>query len=55
MEPIQPSLNSTRPVFDFETVTINTRIDNQEDLAELIDRLEQLKSMLPKIKDANTN
>lgn len=42
------ALNSTKPVFDFETVAINTKIDNQEDLAELIERLEQLKAMLPK-------
>lgn len=41
------ALNSTKPVFDFETVAINTKIDNQEDLAELIERLEQLKAMLP--------
>lgn len=42
-----PTINSTKPVFDFETVAINTKIDNQEDLAELIGRLEQVKSMLP--------
>jgi hypothetical protein len=41
------TLNSTKPVFDFETVAINTKIDNQEDLAELIARLEQIKAMLP--------
>ena len=35
-------------VFDFETVAINTRIDNQEDLEELVLRLQQIKSMLPK-------
>jgi hypothetical protein len=45
---IPSSVNSTKPVFDFETVQINTRIDNQEDLAELVSRLEQIKSMLPK-------
>lgn len=42
-----PSVNSTKPVFDFESVLISTRIDNQEDLAELLNRLEQIKSMLP--------
>lgn len=41
------ALNSTKPVFDFETVAISTKIDNQEDLAELIERLEQIKAMLP--------
>lgn len=40
-------LNSTKPVFDFETVAINTKIDNKDDLAELIERLEKLKGMLP--------
>lgn len=45
---IPTSLNSTKPIFDFESVAINTRIDNQEDLAELLLRLEQIKSMLPK-------
>lgn len=39
--------NSTKPVFDFETVAISTKIDNQEDLQELIERLEQIKGMLP--------
>jgi hypothetical protein len=39
--------NITKPVFDFETVQVNTVIDNRDDLAELIARLEQLKSMLP--------
>jgi hypothetical protein len=41
------SLNSTKPIFDFETVAIHTKIDNQEDLAELIERLEKIKGMLP--------
>jgi len=40
-------LNSTKPIFDFETVAINTKIDNQEDLGELIARLQQIKAMLP--------
>jgi hypothetical protein len=39
--------NITKPIFDFETVQVNTVIDNRDDLAELISRLEQLKSMLP--------
>lgn len=43
-----PSTNSTKPVFDFETVTVHTKIDNQEDLEELVARLQQLKTMLPK-------
>ena len=42
-----PSVNSTKPIFDFESVSISTKIDNQEDLAELLNRLEQIKSMLP--------
>lgn len=50
-QPARPSvsqdINSTKPLFDFETVAINTRIDNQEDLAELIQRLQQIKTMLP--------
>ncbi|MEX0954814.1 MAG: hypothetical protein WDZ83_06335 [Rhizobiaceae bacterium] len=41
------SRNVTKPVFDFDTVQVNTVIDNRDDLAELISRLEQLKSMLP--------
>ncbi|MBK5264273.1 MAG: hypothetical protein JJE34_03405 [Alphaproteobacteria bacterium] len=41
------ALNSTKPVFDFETVRIETIIDNPDDLAELIERLEQIKGMLP--------
>ena len=45
--PLATSLNVTKPVFDFETVQVQTRIDNQEDLAELISRLEQIKAMLP--------
>lgn len=44
---LAPSVNSTKPIFDFESVLISTRIDNQEDLAELLNRLEQIKSMLP--------
>lgn len=43
-----PSINSTKPVFDFETVSINTQIDNQDDLEELVARLQQIKAMLPK-------
>lgn len=39
--------NVTKPVFDFETVQVNTVIDNRDDLAELISRLEQLTAMLP--------
>lgn len=46
-QPIPGAANSTKPLFDFESVSINTRIDNQEDLAELLKRLEQIKSMLP--------
>lgn len=38
--------NVTKPVFDFETVRVNTVIDNREDLAELIARLQQLMPML---------
>lgn len=41
------ALNSTKPIFDFDTVRIETVIDNPDDLAELIQRLEQIKSMLP--------
>ncbi|QQN73524.1 hypothetical protein [Croceicoccus sp. YJ47] len=40
-------LNSTKPLFDFESVRIETVIDNPDDLAELIDRLERIKGMLP--------
>ena len=45
--PPPAGLNITKPIFDFETVKIQTEIDNQEDLGELISRLEQIKSMLP--------
>lgn len=41
------ALNVTKPIFDFETVKVQTVIDNQDDLAELISRLEQIKVMLP--------
>ncbi|WP_422374032.1 hypothetical protein [Roseibium sp.] len=40
-------MNVTKPLFDFETVSINTIIDNQQDLEQLITRLQQIKSMLP--------
>lgn len=40
-------LNSTRPLFDFETVRIETVIDNPDDLEKLIERLQQIKGMLP--------
>ncbi len=40
-------LNSTKPVFDFESVSISTKIDNRQDLEELMARLEQIKAMLP--------
>lgn len=43
----QLPLNSTKPLFDFETVRIETIIDNPDDLAKLIERLEQIKGMLP--------
>ncbi|RWA61250.1 hypothetical protein [Mesorhizobium sp.] len=39
--------NDTKPIFDFETVQVNTTIDNRDDLGELIARLEQLRPMLP--------
>lgn len=41
------ALNITKPVFDFESVKIQTEINNQEDLEELIGRLELIKAMLP--------
>jgi hypothetical protein len=41
------TVNATYPVFDFKTVRVNTVIDNRDDLAELMARLEQIKSMLP--------
>ena len=41
-------MNCTRPIFDFESVQIVTKIDNQEDLSELVTRLEAIKGMLPK-------
>lgn len=40
-------LNDTRPLFDFDSVTIQTRIDNRNDLEKLIYRLQQLEKMLP--------
>lgn len=40
-------LNDTRPIFDFDTVTIQTTINNRNDLGELINRLRQLEGMLP--------
>lgn len=46
------NVNSTKPVFDFEWVTISTKINNQDDLDELVERLLQIKPMLPK-KPAN--
>ncbi len=44
-------LNITKPMFDFETIQINTKIDNQDDLEELIARLESVKGMLPRKTD----
>jgi hypothetical protein len=41
------NFNITKPIFDFETVQVNTIIDNQEDLRELISRLEKILPMLP--------
>jgi len=41
-------INVTKPIFDFETVTINTKIDNQEDLQELMLRLEKVLHLLPR-------
>jgi len=49
---VGPSINSTKPVFDFEKVVISTQIDNQEDLEELMSRLGQIKSMLPRKKQS---
>jgi hypothetical protein len=49
------ALNSTKPIFDFETVRIETVIDNPDDLAELIQRLEQIKGMLPAKKKPAQN
>ena len=40
-------LNDTRPIFDFDTVVVRTTIDNRNDLAELISRLQKLEQMLP--------
>ena len=52
--PSATNLNVTKPVFDFETVKVQTKIDNQEDLAELISRLEKIKTMLPMKSEENT-
>ncbi len=46
-----PNLNVTKPVFDFETVRVNTVINNRDDLEELITRLQQLMPMLPPLDD----
>ncbi len=40
-------LNSTKPLFDFETVRIETIIDNPDDLENVIEGLQQIKGMLP--------
>ena len=42
-----PVLNSTKPKFDFESVEILTKIDNRDDLEQLLERLESIKNMLP--------
>ena len=44
-------LNVTNPVFDFESVVIQTKIDNQQDLDELLDRLSKIRGMLPNKSD----
>lgn len=41
-------LNVTKPLFDFETITIVTTIDNEEDAEELVKRINQVKGMLLK-------
>lgn len=45
--PNEIQMNCTKPIFDFESVQIVTKIDNQDDLAELVARLEAIKGMLP--------
>ena len=40
--------NITKPIFDFETVFVQTKIDNQEDLDELLERLGKIREMLPR-------
>lgn len=45
-------VNDLKPLFDFESVTINTKITSQWHLSELISRLEKLMPMLPEgVKD----
>lgn len=39
--------NDIKPLFDFDSVTIDTKITNQWHLGELIARLQQIKPMLP--------
>jgi hypothetical protein len=40
-------LNDLKPLFDFESVTISTKITSQWHLSQLIARLEKLMPMLP--------
>ena len=40
-------VNDLKPLFDFDSVTINTKITSQWHLTELIARLEKLKPLLP--------
>ena len=48
-EPPKPdfAINDLKPVFDFDSVTINTKITSQWHLTELISRLEKLMPLLP--------
>jgi hypothetical protein len=43
----EPKINDIKPVFDFDSVTINTKITSQWHLGALIMRLEKLMPMLP--------
>lgn len=47
--PQEIEMNCTKPVFDFESVQIVTKIDNQADLTALMGRLEAIKALLPNI------
>lgn len=40
-------INDIKPLFDFDSVTINTKITSQWHLTALIDRLSKIKPMLP--------
>lgn len=43
-------MNRANPIFDFEHVYIATKIDNRNDLFDLVNHLQKIAPLLPKIE-----